>query len=117
MAECWEHSDRVTVTHPGWPTLAGWASVAGSWEGIFSNTPFIQFVLTEERLLVAGSVAVVTLDENILQGTGSTEKVPPRDAAELSGPAFAATNVFVHDQGRWRLVHHHGSPVNATFGP
>ena len=25
MADVWEHSDRVSVTHPGWPTLHGWA--------------------------------------------------------------------------------------------
>ena len=38
MAEVWERSDRATVTHPGWPTLHGWARVAASWEAIFANT-------------------------------------------------------------------------------
>jgi ketosteroid isomerase-like protein len=114
MAEVWEHSDRVTVTHPGWPTLAGWARVAGSWQAIFANTPFIQFVLTDERVLLDGNVALVTLDENILQAAGSPEG-DATDTGELSGARVAATNVFVHDQGSWRLVHHHGSPVNAAF--
>ena len=114
MAEVWEHSDRVTVTHPGWPTLAGWARVAGSWQAIFSNTPFIQFILTDERVLLEGDLAVVTLDENILQGTASAAG-DASDPGELSGARVAATNVFVHHQGRWQMAHHHGSPVSAAF--
>ena len=111
MAEVWDRSDRARVTHPGWPTLYGWAKVLGSWEAIFANTEFIQFVLTEERMLVLDDVAIVTLDENILQTAG-----PPEDGAvdtdALSGARVAATNVFVHDGTRWRMVHHHGSPVS-----
>ena len=49
MSDVWEHSDRIVVTHPGWPMLRGWARVAGSWDAIFHNTGYIQFVLTNER--------------------------------------------------------------------
>jgi len=114
MGAVWEHSERVSVTHPGWPTLIGWARVARSWEAIFANTPFIQFVLTEERVLVADGMALVTLDENILQAAGPTAREGD-DAAALSGSRVAATNAFAHDTGRWRMVHHHGSPVSAAF--
>ena len=108
MAEVWERSDRATVTHPGWPTLHGWARVAASWEAIFANTPYIQFVLTDESVTVHGDAAWVTLDENILQATGG-----PGTGAdeELSGSRIATTNVFARADGRWRLVVHHGSPV------
>lgn len=107
MADVWEHSDRVAVTHPGWPTLRGWARVAGSWDAIFRNTPYIQFVLTDEEVVVNGDVAWVTLDENILQATGSTE-----DTGELSGARVAAVNVFVHTNPGWQMVLHQGSPVS-----
>jgi ketosteroid isomerase-like protein len=109
MAEVWERSDRVAVTHPGWPTLHGWARVAGSWDAIFANTAFIQFVLTDETVRVSGATAWVTCDENILQAGGSREA--GEDLAELQGGLVAATNVFVLDDGHWRMVLHHGSPV------
>ena len=109
MAEVWERSDRSSVTHPGWPTLHGWARVAGSWDAIFGNTAFIQFVLTDEVVHVAGSTAWVTCDENILQANSSREG--GEDVAELQGGRVAAVNVFVLTDGRWRIVLHHGSPV------
>ena len=105
MAEVWEHSDRIVVTHPGWPMLRGWARVAGSWDAIFRNTGYIQFVLTDELITVVGDSAWVTLDENILQSA---------DADELSGSKATSVNVFVRDEGdasRWRMVIHHASPV------
>jgi uncharacterized protein (TIGR02246 family) len=102
MADLWEHSDRVSVTHPGWPMLRGWAKVAGSWDAIFRNTAYIQFVLTDEQVVVSGDTAWVTLDENILQSAGSDE---------LSGSRATATNVFVRERGEWLMVVHHSSPV------
>ena len=51
--------------------LRGWAQVAGSWDAIFRNTAYIQFVLTDEQVVVAGDAAWVTLDENILQSAGA----------------------------------------------
>ena len=107
MSEVWEHSDRIVVTHPGWPMLRGWARVAGSWEAIFHNTGYIQFVLTDELITVVGDSAWVTLDENILQATGGAD-----DAGELSGARVAAVNVFVHTNPGWQMVLHQGSPVS-----
>jgi len=113
MSAVWEHSDRVSVTHPGWPTLRGWAKVVGSWEAIFANTPYIQFVLTDEVVTVAGDVGWVTVDENILQAHASLDG-GPEATDELSGALVAATNVFVSEGDRWRMVVHHGSPVQVT---
>jgi ketosteroid isomerase-like protein len=106
MGGVWEQSERATVTHPGWPTLRGWAEVAQSWERIFAHTPYIQFFLTDEEIRVQGDVAWVTLFENILQEVG-------RSGANLSEARVAATNVFVRQDGQWRMVLHHGSPVAA----
>lgn len=107
MAEVWEQSDRAAVTHPGWPTLRGWDKVAESWRAIFANTPYIQFVLTDEEVMVAGDVGWVTLNENILQEVAGRA----RPEGTLGDARVAATNVFVRCDGRWRMVLHHGSSV------
>jgi ketosteroid isomerase-like protein len=109
MAEVWERSSRASVTHPGWPTLHGWAKVIASWDAIFRGTPYIQFFLTDARAVVVGEAAWVVLDENILQSHGG--EAPSEAVDPASASTVAATNVFVHDGDDWRLVNHHGSPV------
>ena len=64
--------------------LRGWAKVAGSWDAIFRNTGYIQFVLTDEQVVVVGDTAWVTLDENILQSAGSRRAVRDREARPRS---------------------------------
>jgi hypothetical protein len=46
----------------------------------------------------------MTLDENILQSAASDE---------LSGSKATSVNVFVRDEGEWKMVVHHASPVSA----
>ena len=97
MSDVWEHTDRVTCVHPGWPILSGWASVAASWFALFDGPQRLQFIVTDEQVHVEGDTAWVTCNENLID-TGGTQ-------------AVASTNVFVAGEGGWRLVHHHGSPV------
>ncbi len=103
MSEVWEHADRVSCVHPGWPVLTGWAKVAASWYALFDGPQRLQFIVTDERVDVVGDLAWVTCNENLLEG------------AETQ--AVAATNVFARLDGRWRLVHHHGSAVVRRPGP
>jgi len=112
MSDVWEHSDRVTVTHPGWPTIRGWAKVSASWSAIFRNTGYIQFVLTDEEVNLHGDTAWVTLDENIIQSVDD-EPVAEGDLAPLAGARATAINVFVRDSSghRWVMVAHHSAPV------
>jgi ketosteroid isomerase-like protein len=98
MSECWEHSDRVVCTHPGWRTLRGWGAVSGSWFALFGGPSPLQFILTNEVVAVASDAAWVTVDENLI-------------SAEMGGGTVAAINLFVRDGARWRLVAHHGAPV------
>jgi ketosteroid isomerase-like protein len=97
MRAVWEHSDRVICVHPGWPILRTWPVVEQSWMRILGGPGRNQFILTNESVHVAGDVAWVTLDENLVAG-------------EASG-TIAATNMYVRSDGGWQLVLHHGSPV------
>jgi len=96
MSDMWEHSDRVTCVHPGWTVLRGWASVGASWVAMFQGPERLQFILTDERVEVAGDLAWVTLDENIIGARAAT---------------VTALNLFTRTPAGWRLLAHHGSGV------
>jgi ketosteroid isomerase-like protein len=103
MQAVWEHSDRTVCVHPGWPILRTWAVIEESWRRILAGPGRNQFILTNDEVAIAGDLAWVTLDENLVD-TGATG----------GGGTVAATNLFALVDGVWRLVAHHGSPV---FGP
>ena len=97
MSSVWEHSDRVVCTNPGWRTLRGWGAVSGSWFALFGGPNPLQFILTDEVVVVDGDLAWVSVDENLI-------------GPEV-GATVAALNLFRRSDGAWRMVAHHGSPV------
>jgi ketosteroid isomerase-like protein len=97
MSDLWEHSDRAICVHPGWGRLTGWGAISASFFALFQNGQNLQFILTNERVDLAGDVAWVSCDENILD--------------EQVGGTVAALNLFVRTGAEWRLVVHHGSSV------
>ena len=98
MSDVWEHSDRVSCTHPGWQRLHGWGAVSGSFLALFQGSQRLQFILTDVHVELGGDVAWVALDENIL--------------SEQIGGTVSTVNVFARNgDGRWRMVVHHASPV------
>jgi ketosteroid isomerase-like protein len=98
MSDLWAHDERVTCVHPGWTELRGWASIASSWAALFGGGQQLQFIVTDPHVVVAGDVAWVTCDENLLAGDGSA--------------TVASLNLFARDgAGGWRMLAHHGAPV------
>jgi ketosteroid isomerase-like protein len=68
---------------------------------LFTNQQALQFILTDCHVAVESDFAWVSLDENLL--------------GDAAGATVAALNLFARDTaGGWRLVAHHGSPVNAV---
>lgn len=59
----------------------------------------LQFILTQERVVITGDTAWISLDENLL--------------GDHAGSTVAALNVFARspDTSEWRMVVHHGSVV------
>jgi ketosteroid isomerase-like protein len=97
MSDLWEHSDRVSCVHPGWSILRGWGAVAASWAALFQVPSGMQFILTDEHVEVDGSMAWVTVDENII--------------GPEAGATITAMNVFARRGADWLMVAHHGSGV------
>ena len=69
-----------------------------SWRAILGGPQHLQFILSGVQVVVRGGVAWVVCDENLLDGPAAG--------------TVSAINVYSRgDDGRWRMVAHHGSPV------
>ena len=97
----WEQGPDVVCTHPGWAALHGWEAVKSSFERMGMGPGTQQFLLTEVKVRVAGDLAWVSLDENLLGERSST---------------VTSINIFRRQaDGRWLMVAHHGSPVMTSY--
>ena len=94
MDELWAREPQVACLHPGWEPLLGREAVMQSWRRILLGGGAPDALHCERpKAQVAGEAAWVIC----------LEVVP--------GGALAATNLFVREGGRWRMAHHHASPV------
>jgi ketosteroid isomerase-like protein len=98
MSEVWARRAPVACFHPAAPLLTGREAVLGSWREILQAPPF-QMRCEQPVVHVIGDAALVTCYE----GTGNQ---PAR---------LAATNVFVLEDGAWRMVHHQAGPLSAPI--
>lgn len=96
MEALWASGCEVTCIHPGWNVLSGRASVLESWEAILGNPVQPRIVTGGAQVRLLGECAIVICRELV------------------AGTPLAATNVFVREQGRWRLVHHQSGFVTQT---
>ncbi|HZB90849.1 MAG TPA: nuclear transport factor 2 family protein [Stellaceae bacterium] len=93
MDRLWARQAPVLCTHPGWMPLAGRSTVMASWREILSNPDAPRVMCHDDVAFVYGSIAIVLCEE------------------ELAGGHLAATNIFIKEDGAWRLLHHHASPL------
>ena len=91
MEALWATTEPVICTHPGAATLHGRAAVMQSWEAILSAPPAIEFA--DAQVALIRGLAFVTCSEQIGEAV------------------LAATNVFVWEDGAWRMAHHHAGQV------
>jgi ketosteroid isomerase-like protein len=98
MAALWARRAPVACIHPGWDVLRGRDAVLASWRSILGGPGSPPISCADAVAHLLGDSAVVICREHI-------------PAVEL-----VATNVFVREDGEWRMVHHHASSV-AGAGP
>jgi ketosteroid isomerase-like protein len=80
-----------------------------SWAVVMSRLSYLQFFITDVRVVVSGDLAVVTCAENVLTDLPRGEG---EDPTGFAGGRAEATNVFRRStDGRWLLFAHHSSPV------
>lgn len=97
MDAVWARSVEVGCVHPGWNLLRGREAVMNSWQGILSNPAQPRIVTGGAEVTLLGDVAIVLCRELV------------------AGTPLAASNVFVQEDGKWKMAHHHSGPVSAAF--
>lgn len=93
MEALWAKRVPVACVHPGWAALRGRRDVVESWQAILANPRAPKVACSRPRAYVYGEFAFVVCNETV------------------SGAELVATNVFVREDGSWRMVHHHAGPV------
>jgi hypothetical protein len=97
MDALWSTGAPVLCIHPGRPALVGRTAVMRSWLAMLAQAPDI--ACSSAEVSVVRGVAIVTCLEHIGQAT------------------LMATNVFIWEEGEWRLVHHHAGPLSEAHEP
>jgi hypothetical protein len=93
MEAVWAESAPVACIHPGWAPLTERAAVLESWQRILANPDQPTLECLQPRAFLQGDAAFVLCYEKV--------------GAEF----LVATNLFLRERGRWRLVHHQSGPV------
>ena len=88
MDQLWSRRETVTCIHPGWQTVTGRESVMETWTAILGG----------------GSAPSIACKHATARALGDTAYVLCYEVVGSS--VLAATNVFVREDGTWRLVHH-----------
>jgi ketosteroid isomerase-like protein len=93
MSALWADAADVTCVHPGWNVLTGREPVLESWARILSNPDQPRIMTGGAEARIVGDVGIVICRELV------------------GGTPLAATNVFIQQNGAWRMIHHHSGPV------
>jgi hypothetical protein len=93
MDSLWAHRAPVSCIHPGWNVLQGRQDVLDSWHSILGNPGQARIVSGGASATVLGELAIVVCRELV------------------GGSPLVASNVFVLEDGAWRLLHHQSGPV------
>jgi ketosteroid isomerase-like protein len=97
MEDIWSRQNEVSVVHPGWDLLTGRGEVLMSWRQILKNSTLNKISCDNVWVNRVGDVASVICIEQL-------------DDVEL-----VATNIFVREEGAWKLIHHHAGPLNHEY--
>jgi ketosteroid isomerase-like protein len=96
MEALWAARAPITCFHPGATLLRGHDAVLGAWREILASPLPFEMRCHFAEVQRFGELAIVTCYE----GNGD------------HAPHLAATNVFVHEDGAWRMSHHHAGPLS-----
>ena len=97
MEVLWAQHAPIACVHPGWHALNTREAVMESWEGILSNPEAPAVGCRGARAYLVGDL-----------GPGRLGIVVCYEI--FRGSVLTATNIFLREDGAWRMVHHHAGP-------
>jgi ketosteroid isomerase-like protein len=100
MDVVWAQSEAASCVHPGWHRLDGWDEIRRSWQNIFASARAWTVACEDVRIYVSGDFGWVSCVEVMS---------PFGDTSGESAARMQATNLFVKEEGDWKLLHHHAS--------
>ena len=96
MEALWAASSAVCCIHPGWEALHDRDEILASWRAIFGGGGSPEIVCVAPRVHFYGDAAFVVCFEKI------------------GNDYLIATNYFVREKGRWKIVHHQAGPTRGA---
>ena len=93
MDDVWARDAPVSCVHPGWAALDEREEIMLSWRAILSGEAPTELEFGSAEAYPGEDMAYVVCTETI----GDAQLV--------------ATNVFIREEGDWKIVHHHAGPV------
>lgn len=100
MEGIWLKSDEIRCILPAGKLIKGRTAVMESWQRIFENATFIQFIITDVQISAFDDIGIVNCVENIVD-------IASTDSTTYS--ALLATNIFKLEENGWFMIMHHTS--------
>lgn len=94
MEALWARSASVACIHPGGPVLRNRQEIIESWRGIFASGS-VNVRCVQPEVFLNGETALVTCFEFVGEHV------------------LLASNLFVHEDGDWKMIHHHAAATAA----
>lgn len=95
MSRLWASRTEISCIHPGGGAIVGRSRVLESWREILPQPPDYSMRADHARAQLLGEFAIVLCYEG-------NDQQPSH---------LAATNVFVLEDGAWRMIHHQAGPL------
>lgn len=93
METIWAQSAKVACIHPGWQAIRGRGEVLASLRAILSQDVVPRIRCEDVSVHLVGDSAFVICEEVLREGR------------------LVATNIFIRENGDWRLLHHQAGPL------
>lgn len=93
METIWAQSAKVACIHPGWQAIRGRGEVLASLRAILSQDVVPRIRCEDVSVHLVGDAAFVICEEVLREGR------------------LVATNIFIRENGDWRLLHHQAGPL------